>query len=176
MTGEAGDASRPARGIRNETLGGLATVLPASKAEVRAKNAGLQAELANLQANNTQLKAEVATLQAGNAAEETLLNNLVLQVNKLTPVSTSVALFVPSSQCLAETMRKPCITSSCEAFACCAQEYNGTNGINGVNGTLGPAGSTGEPHHETRMLCLRIACQCSSPQCGLHNGQRCWVL
>ncbi len=106
MTGEADDASRLVRVIANNTLGGLATVLPVSKEEVRAKSAGLQTEIAILQANNTELGAEVATLHAENAADETLLTSLILQVNKLTPVSTSIAMPMPSSQCPAEPMRK----------------------------------------------------------------------
>ena len=87
VTGELDGASRAVQGIANETLGGLATVLPASKAEVRAKDAGIQTQIASLQSENAQLTAEVATLQTENARDQATLNALVLQVNMLTPVS-----------------------------------------------------------------------------------------
>ena len=73
--------------ITHTTLGGLATVLPASKAEVRNKDADLQTELTNLQARNANLKAEVAALTAGHAEVQAVIKTVIQQVNKITPVS-----------------------------------------------------------------------------------------
>ena len=76
-------------GINNGTVGRLASVLPASKAEVRSKDADLQAELANLRAKNVNLEAEVAVLNADHAQQQALIENVILQVNKIAPVSAS---------------------------------------------------------------------------------------
>ena len=66
----------------NETLGGLEGTLPASKAELRKKNAILQTEVDDLDT-------KVAVLDAKNTEEEAVINNLIKQVNQLTPVSKS---------------------------------------------------------------------------------------
>ena len=65
--------------------------MPASKAEVGMRNANLQNDIASLQSESAALTAEVATLTAENAADQALLNTVVAQVNKLTPVSLSTA-------------------------------------------------------------------------------------
>ncbi|CAL5225834.1 g8615 [Coccomyxa viridis] len=62
----------------NETLGGLEGTLPASKAELRKKNAILQTEVDDLDT-------KVAVLDAKNTEEEAVINNLIKQVNQLTP-------------------------------------------------------------------------------------------
>ncbi len=113
VTGEAGDGLGQGPGITNSTFGGLANFLPASKTEVRVKDANLQTEIASLQANNARLSAEVASLQAENAVvqaenaktaaevatlqaknseDEALLHTIALQVNELTPVNIDTAL------------------------------------------------------------------------------------
>lgn len=80
MPGKFNEAARLLGGIKNETVGSLENVLPASKAQVRIENAKLQAEVVNLQAENANLQAEVTEDRA-------LLNTVISQVNKLTPVS-----------------------------------------------------------------------------------------
>ena len=84
-------------GTISGTLSGFEGILPASKAEVRAKDATLESEVANLQAKNAGLHTEVATLTADNTAEEAVINTVIAQVNKLTPVSLN-----PSHQFLLE--------------------------------------------------------------------------
>ena len=78
-------------GITNETLSGIESILPASKAQVRTGYENIQTEVAklvaegtHLQADNADLNAEVVDLRAGNAREHALLRNVSLQVDKLT--------------------------------------------------------------------------------------------
>ena len=76
------EARRLLKDVDSETLGRIENFLPASKAEVRLGDAKLQAKDAKLEAEVTDLKAENAETQA-------LLNHVIEQVNKLTPVSAS---------------------------------------------------------------------------------------
>ena len=76
----------------NGTLGGLESVLPASKAEVRMRKAHLQTEIAGLQSKNANLTAKIVTLTAKNTAEQELIDAVINQVNKLTPVRSSSAM------------------------------------------------------------------------------------
>ena len=73
MPGDLSEAGRSLCGIQNVTLSSLESVLPASKAELRTKTTNLQTEITDVQAKN--------------AEDRVLINNLVIQVNKLTPVS-----------------------------------------------------------------------------------------
>ena len=62
--------------VRNETVDTLVNGLPASKAE-------LHLEIGKLQAEN-------AKLEAQHVEEQALINSIILQVNKLTPVSFTI--------------------------------------------------------------------------------------
>ena len=146
MTGQTEDASRLVQSITNQTLGGLASVLPASKAEVRVKDAGFQTQIAGLQSENVELSAQVANLQTENAQDEAALNSLVLQVNMLTPVSIDIpgGPFMHAGPSQTETGKEARLSqlmTSCDAMH---RASTGTIGINGVNGTTGPAGLTGQ--------------------------------
>ena len=55
---------------------------------MRITDAKLQTQISDLRAENTELRAEVVNLQAEHTDNEALLNAVVLQVNKLSLVST----------------------------------------------------------------------------------------
>ena len=73
MLGVFGQAAEVVGNVTNQTLGRLETGLPASKAE-------LKREFDKLQNDNAKLEAE-------HAEDQALINSIVIQVNKLTPVS-----------------------------------------------------------------------------------------
>ena len=73
LVGVLGQAAEVVGGVTNQTLGSLEAGLPASKAE-------LHHEVGKLQIKNAQLEVQ-------HAEEQALINTIILQVNKLTPVS-----------------------------------------------------------------------------------------
>ena len=70
-------------------------------------------------------KGDVQDLRSENDQEKLIINQLVKQVNALTPVSGLPQLHGAATQC-------QCINSLPRWFR--AQGFNGTNGIDGVNG------------------------------------------
>ena len=76
MPGVLGEVSEVFSNVRNETVDTLVNGLPASKAE-------LHLEVGKLQAEN-------AKLEAQHVEEKALINSIILQVNKLTPVSFTI--------------------------------------------------------------------------------------
>ena len=145
MLGDSGNAALLG-GITNATLGGLANVLPASKAEVRNKDADQQTELINLEAKNANLKAEVAALNADRAQKQAVIETVILQINKITPVSGRIDPVTWLCHASPPDVESLYLCCSLDTHMILLQGYDGTNGLNGNNGTTGPAGFPGTRH------------------------------
>ena len=139
IPGDSNNAAQTLEGITNGTLGNLEGIFPPSKAELRYVAANLHADNADLQTEVASLEADNANLRVENTRIQALLNAVILQVNKLTPVSIRILFRVLQLLQSAESLGIP---SQCDYLT--LQGYNDTNGLNGVNGTTGAVEYTGK--------------------------------